>query len=1024
MASRVTTPSIVGRDDELARIAAAIADAAAERPRFVLVAGEAGIGKTRLVEEVAQHHRSGGGRVLVGACLDIGDGGLPYLPLAEALRGLSRTLDEAALEDLLGSARTDLARIVPELAVAEPAGSDPFIDSAQSTGLSQARLFERVANLLTRLGSLSPLLLVVEDVHWVDRATRDLLTFLVRNLTVARVAVLLTCRTDDLPRGHHVLAWLAELGRSPAVARIDLRRLDREQVARQLAVIASSGVDPALVDRIWLRSEGNPLFVEELFAAADRGRGSEALDSLVDVLLARVSPDRVDRRPLEAVAVAGRPVDERLLAEVLDARPDELAPVLRDAVDRRILVVDAEREQYRFRHELLREVVEAEMLPGSRRALHERFARALEMSPALGDPSPAGAAGELAHHWIAAGFADAAVRASIAAADAAEAVHAYAEAHRHLETALDLAESLPESARPKGRERRDLLYRSAMAADLAGAVERAMALTRSAIELTDRQAEPAVAGTLLSHLGYFEWVLGNSETAIATHRQAVELVPAEPPTRERARVLGALGGALMGAGHWSESRDVCREAIRCAVEAGAATEESRARNMLGSDLVALGDLDAGIEELRKARSIASTAGPPEVLIAAHHNLALNLLQADRLDEAVSEAHDGRASARAHGLERRFGMDLAAIGADALLRLGRWSDADALLGEGLALDPAASGTIYLSTVRARLDALRGAGEQAAGRLGAIDSSELDPDVAAYVAAVRAEAGLAVGDPETALAAARDGLRHLEGLDDVLWATPLVVLGLRAAAELAEQARALRDAASADRVLLEAESLRAQLDWLERRIVTRTGRAWVAAGRAEIERGAGRPDPERWLNAAELWSLAPDAIEEAYARFRAGEAELRRRGVRSDAAAPLVAAHAAAVALGADPLRRAIEGLAARARVDLTAIPTTSLADRAAGPDPTPSTGRSAPADASLGLSARELEVLSLVAAGLSNGEIAERLFITRKTAAVHVTHILTKLGVTNRVEAAMVAARAGLAGDGSGESVRQERNGGR
>ncbi|TMC64770.1 MAG: response regulator transcription factor, partial [Chloroflexi bacterium] len=543
----------------------------------------------------------------------------------------------------------------------------------------------------------------------------------------------------------------------------------------------------------------------------------------------------------------------------------------------------------------------------------------------------------------------------------------------------------------------DLHRRAAEAADLAGAFDAAIAHIRAALVLLDPSSEPAIAGSLHARLGYLMWARGDAEAALDEHREAVRLVPAEPPSIERARVLASLGGALMGLGRWWESRPVCEAAIECAVAAGAVAEESRARNMLGSDLVALGDIDGGR---------LAAQGPTELQVVAAHNLALNLLAADQLEEALQEASAGRDLARSGGLERRYGMDLAALAGDVLIRLGRWDDADRVTAEGLALDQRGLGTTYLAAVRARLLAGRGGVEEAERRLAAIDRSSLEPDIAAFIARVEAEAALNANRPSDAVAATERGLARLEGLDDVLWGSPLVGLALRALAELAESGRAARDQAAVDAAREQSQVLRARLAALESRTATPSSRAWVATSEAEAARVEGTAAEDAWAAVAVAWDAVPDPAEAAYARFRGAETALRRSGVRADVSGMLRAANATAAALGAGPLKAAIDALARRARVRL---------DDVASAEPAPAV-RPAPRELRpRGLSAREIEVLRLVAAGRSNGEIAERLFITRKTAGVHVTHILDKLGVSNRVEAAMAAARLGLAPDAGDES---------
>jgi DNA-binding NarL/FixJ family response regulator len=317
--------------------------------------------------------------------------------------------------------------------------------------------------------------------------------------------------------------------------------------------------------------------------------------------------------------------------------------------------------------------------------------------------------------------------------------------------------------------------------------------------------------------------------------------------------------------------------------------------------------------------------------------------------------------------------------------------------------------YLAAVRARLCALRGDEIEASERLDAIESDGLDPDVAAFVGQVRAEAALAAARPADAESAVADGLRRLPGSEDVLWAAPLVALGLRAAAEQAEIAHATRDEETVEAVRSGAAPLIDRAESLATTASTNSSMAWLVLARAEIERLEARADPALWRTASTAFEAIPDPSAAAYASYRAAEAALRAAGMRADVAAELNAAHATARALGAVPLRLAIEALAGRARIALAldlGAPGMASGSTDTTPDARPAREKSVVA--AHRLSAREREVLSLVAAGLSNGEIAERLFITRKTAGVHVTHILDKLGVSNRVEAAMAAGRLGLA----------------
>jgi len=1021
VAGSARSPVLIGRDDDLDELARMLAEATAGRPGVVIVAGEAGIGKSRLLAELARRATEGSGWSLVGGCLDMADGGIPFLPLVEALRALNRSLSAERSDELLGPARADLAVLLPELLPnGEATASGSVTMAPPGGGALQARLFEVVLGLLDRLGDEAPVLLLFEDVQWIDRASRDLVTFLARNLTRERVLLALTIRTDDGSALDPVPAWLLELERGARVRRLALKPLDRAAVSRQMEAIGGSRPAAVDVERIWSRSDGNPFFVEELLAAYGQGHEDQAARTLMAILAARLhGASPAARQVISALAVAGRPTGEALLGSTVERPEAELISALREGLDRGVLVRDRVQGTYRFRHALLREIAEDELLPAESRALHQRFAEILGARPELGDPSPAGAAAELAHHWDAADRRDEAYLASVEAAAAAETVAAHAQALQHYERALTI---LPSVSAGIAVDRVDLLRRAADAADLASEIPRAMELVRAALALIDEDAEPTAAGLLHSRLGYLTWVSGDGPGGLLRHLEAERLVPSEPPTPERARVLGALGGALMGLGRYEESRRICGSAIDCAIASGSRPEEARARNMLGSDLVALGQVAAGLLELERSRELSELAGPPEMLVVAHHNYALNLAQAGQSGTALAEATAGREAARRLGLERRYGPDLAALTGDVLLRLGRWDEAGAALSEGLDLDPAGRGTVYLSAVRGRLHALTGERDAARDCFETAEGlavGDVDPHLAAFIARGRAELLLSEDDPLVAVEVIEAGLQGLLDDPDPYASLPLLALGLQAAAELADAGKAARDEGAMQRAVAVGRPWHQAASAMSDRAGEPVLGAVLRVAHAEAARLEGRGDPLLWLAAAERFDALPEPYPATYARFRAAEAELRARGIRGNAGEPLSQAHASARRLGAEPLRRRIEELAVRARIDLTRtgaddpprLRESRIADvgvGGAGPEGGGPLEVAAAARPS-GLSAREVEVLRLVAQGLSNGEIAERLFITRKTAGVHVTHILDKLGVTNRVEAAMVAARLGLAG---------------
>lgn len=1029
MGGPVATSGLVGRAPDLLALRGAWSRARLGAPEVVIVAGEAGIGKTRLIETFAADAVAAGDLVLRGGCLDLGDDGMPYAPISEALRTFLRGLSAARARELLGSSRDDLARLLPALGVTRGGEPGDLASAADArSGLDQARLFGVILEMLGNLAAEAPTVVVIEDLHWVDRSTRDLLTFGIRNLDRERLLLVLSVRTDDLGLGHPVATWLAGLERDARTSRVDLARFGRDDVRDQVAAILGHAPDEAQVERLHARSEGNPYFVEELVAVEQRGDGEPLPRTLVETLAQQIARlPETTQRVLGVFAVAGRPIDERLVAAVAERPEEELREAVRAAVAGGVLVPDPGSAALRPRHALLGEVVETSLLPSERRHLHERFAIVLSERPALaggaaGSAGAAGLAAELARHWLRADRPAEAYRASITAGAQAESVHAYASAVRQYAQALDLEARLSEAERDGDGlpDPVELRRRAARVADDTGDNDQAIAWLREALARVDPVAQPEVAGLLHSRLGYSLWAAERNEEAARDHREAVRLVPPEPPTAARARVLVGLGGWLMGAGRYGESRRICEEAAACAMAAGAPAEEGRARSNLGSDLVSLGDVEAGIAELERARRIGEEHGLVDTLLPASANLAYQLIVADRFDDAVAAAEAGLAAAATYGLERRFGAHFRAASIDALSRAGRWAEAEALARSSLQRQRSSLGTLYRDAAAARIFGARGASAEAHERLAEAERlgvGEVDADVGAFVALVGAELAIDDGDPTAAIDAVRRGLRHLDDSDDVVLVGPLCAVGLRAAADRAGSARARRRPEE----VVEAEAVgagfleRARAVWAAAPPAPGSPTATRLTCLAEAGRLAGSTDTGDWQAAAAAWDAIPVPYAGAYAWSRAAEAALVA-GDRSIAESAIDAAARSATTLGARPLLAAIEGLARRGRLPLPVTPGTSGAtDRRDVPsaDASPAVPEAAgivptaEPFAELGLSARESEVLALVAAGRTNGQIARELFISPKTASVHVTHILDKLGVSSRIEAAMLAARAGL-----------------
>ena len=1019
MPGTLSSPVLVGRAAELAALDVALRRAESGSPAIVLIGGEAGLGKSRLVDEFAVGARASGARVLVGGCVDLGGDGVPYGPFLEVLRALGRELAPEALAELLGDVGLEIVAVAPGferfLAPADspPPAGESGTQSPAGGAMDQARLFELTLALADRLSSDRPLVLVLEDVHWSDPASRDLLAYLARNLKQVRLMIIATFRSDDLARGDPLLAKLAEMERFPSVERIDLKPLSLAEQRDQLVAILGRRPARGVVERIHARAEGNPFFAEEIVASRvasdETDAGSEAIPrSLRDILIgrvARLSPDT--QRVLGAVAVAGSRADEALLSTVTGLPDGELVEAIREAVARHVLEVDQQTGTYRLRHALLTEVVYADLLPVERRRLHGAVAAWLAESPATDGSGRRGTAAELAHHWFAADNLAESLRVSVEAGDAATAVHAHADALRHLQRAVELWDRVSNPSDIAKLDRASLLDRAASAADRDGRGSLAVELGRAMLAAVDEDADPVRAGVLRSKLAFYLWTTGQTQASVAEYRAAVALVPAEPPSVERARVLGGLAATLPAAGRYRESREITEEALATLRAAGSHEGEPRLLNLLGMDLVGLGDVDAGLDHLRVAVRIARETGALESQIGAQHNLAFFLSQTDRFEEGLRVAMDALATAARVGLERRYGAGLRASAGDVLMRSGRWDEADVMTAEGRDGGEDTSGAIYLRATRVLFLTARGEYEAAAEELAGANqlaTGDIDPDVHAYLLQATAESALHDGRPADAHKAVEEALAQFAGSDEMLLVAPLLVVGMTATADLAEHGRAFRDAGevaaaeeAADGLLDSARALAAGTP--VGATPTPSVAATIATVEAERTRLGGHSDPDAWRRAAVAWDAVPMPYPAAQARARAGEAVLLVRGPREEAAGLLREAHSAAAALGAAPLRAAIEAIASRSRIVLE-VP----ASVAAQPEePVEGPAAADPAKI-LGLSAREWEVLELVAAGRSNGEIAETLFISPKTASVHVTHILDKLGVNNRVEAATIAVR--------------------
>jgi DNA-binding SARP family transcriptional activator/pimeloyl-ACP methyl ester carboxylesterase/tetratricopeptide (TPR) repeat protein len=835
---------LVGRAEELERLAGALRQA---RGSTVLIAGEAGIGKTRLVSEVAARARSAGFQVLVGRCLDLVGTELAYQPFVEALRPLARELPFAA-------------------------------------GGSQLRVFEETLALLDRL---APVLLVLEDLHWADASTLDLVAYLAHNLDERRVLLAATYRADEPVSAERMHRLAETVSRSRAALRLELGPLTPDELTELFAARAGEPPPPAVAEAIVARSEGNPFFAEELLAAAGDESG-ELPRGVRDLLLRRVA--RLDPRTLGVVrlaSAAGRDVGYPLLRAAAELPEREVHEALRHAADHGVLIPDQGR--FRFRHALLAEAIYSTLLPGEREEVHARLADELARS------DPPAAAAELAPHWAAAGRAREALAASIAAAREAEAVFGLAEALAHLERALALWADVPDAQQLVGLDRAELASWAAERAVLTGAAPRAVSLGRQAIALAGVE-DPVRSGLLHARLGRHLLLANRRDAAVAAFERAEELVPAEPPSAERAQVLAALGHVLMLIWRHDESRAICEQALELARAVGHRAAEARTLVALGVDLVYLGQSDEGLDTMRQSLRLAEE---PEELFRAYTCLT------DALTIMGRPRESARLAAEGVDVVRRYGIELGALVAnwvEALVAAGEWEEADRVSAAALRAITANrphhtfETSAQLEVGRGDFDAARKHLEAALATVREDDRSSLcyDPVVV----------DLALWERRWTDAdeAVQHSLARAQSRDAALYRVQLCAQGLRAQAELAHPDRGrLRELLAAARQAAD-----------EAAAVTANAAGWLALAEAEHARACGEPRPSLWSAAAAAWERLERPPVAAYCQWREAEA-LAATG--ADATVPLRASYAVAERIGARPLLRELELLAGRAQLEL-------------------------------------------------------------------------------------------------------------
>ncbi|MYR43347.1 AAA family ATPase, partial [Streptomyces sp. SID5910] len=821
------TSPLVGREDELARLTGALERARAAEACAVLVAGDAGVGKTRVLDEVAARAAAAGTTVLTGHCVDLGDVGLPYLPFTEILGVLSGDERFAAVS----AAHPVTERLL---------GGGPEDDAGAPR--SRLLLFEAVAALLTDLADTTPLLLVLEDLHWADQSSRDLLRFLLSRgvLQHHRIAVFASYRADDLHRRHPLRPLLAELVRLPAVERLELRPLPDADVARLVRALRERPLPDTTVHRIVERAEGNAFYAEELVAATDTPAGGVP-SGLADVLLIRFEQlSETAQQVLRTAAVAGRRVGHDLLRDAVGLPEDELESALREAVERQLLV-SGEGNTYSFRHALAREAVYADLLSGERSRLHGAFARLL-----AGPGRRSGSAAERAHHYRESHDLPEALAASLEAADHAQRVGAPAEELRHLEAVLDLWSAVDAAARPAGPDAVTLTLRASAAAAHAGELHRAVSLTRSALAGLGQDADLELAARVRYTLAGNLLSVDNLSAAYAHSSEALDLIPAEPPSSTWVWAAATHVTAARQVGENETALRVARRALAVAEDLG--VTDARADLLISLTSLEGGNraTPAGRKRLMEARELARRAGNAPVELRALFNLAIGGFESGDPEKCLHWASEGLDRARRSGLlSSPYPREMRYLRLLVQYTLGHWDEVLRESAEQALVRPAAGGhtlgpELYVTLARGDF--------KAAERARALLEGPFDWMARMVAGLVLTDAAALRGDAEEAVRWMRSSVEALtEAGTRPAVTVRLAGLALSAVADTVTGLRRAGDEAGVARWTQTAAELLAEARWsadhgLDGLPQGPEGQAWLARAEAEWSRiSAAAPDP---------------------------------------------------------------------------------------------------------------------------------------------------------------------------------------
>lgn len=1010
-----SAPPFVARRSQLEHLSELMAQACSGAATCVIIGGDAGVGKTRLITEIAARAGTEGFAVLTGRCVDLATGALPYLPFAEALSTPLRASGTVPAQTRLATLIRESAQKRAGLAQILGTGEDQNRRSPEDVGLDRLALFESVVSMIELIAAeVAPLLLVLEDLHWADASTRDLVRFLFSRLGPDRVLILASYRKDDLHRRHPLRPLLGELVRLPRVELMDLPPMSQDELGELLSGLTGEPVNPDRLQAISVRSCGNPYYAQELI---DSGADGQLPGELTDLLLDRLAQLSEPAQQIVRLAstMGSARIDDLLLRTVAagaDGESDavQIESALREAIARQVLVPEA-LDRYRFRHALLQEAVYADLLPGERVRLHRNVAAGLLRLAGAGGKL---AAAEMARHSLAANDLPGALNASLQAARQASMGSAPAEALQHYEQALQLWDVVPAERHSERWPRSLVSLRAAEAARDAGLGHRSVALARTAVEEAEGSGDFGAAAGARAALALHTYLVEKPHEAYDHATRVIsDLAAADDPMPARALAWSMIARVHLGLGRPAEATTAVlpglTEAQRLgmtALQVELLTTQAVAEGMLGRH-------EDSAQSFRLARAAAELAGDVAGAVRVLNNIAINALDEGDLAAGIEHLRAAIAAADAGGLAAGPSGSIARE----LLIITYWrtGDVDGALGvlrpvDGPPLAP--SLFAYLRIFELSMVAVR-APETV---LRAHESMVLGgtPWERQVFHEARCEALTWLGRYQEAAEAASEALDHVQS-DAEPWALSGIAIdarGVSALADEVERARAVDDEtrvraalAEADRFLEDGRT-RARLGRPRRAAMGPEGRAWLRRLDLEEARCQGQDTAEAWLELARQFECLC-VFEALRARWRAARL-LVQAGTTGKAAEQIRLVFDGAQELGADPLLKELEDLAARAGIASERVGAQNSSPRRSGVGG--SSSREGPVSGPPPvLTRREHEVMTLVAEGLTNRAVGVRLHISEKTVSVHISNVLGKLGASGRTEAVAVLGRLGLIG---------------